>query len=420
MGDNIAMTRLVRFVCGAAAVAACAFGDGYPQWRGPARDGISTEKNLQQQWPAAGPKLLWSIQDGGDGYGAVAVSGGRVYMVSNRGMEDEIVQALSVEDGKRLWSTRIGKVGNPDQAPAYPSARSTPTIDGDLLYAFGSDGDLACLEVSTGKIRWQKNVRREHKGEPGKWAYAESPLVDGDAVVVSPGGPEAGLIAFRKKNGELLWKTTVPGGEAAGYASVVALTSAGRKQYVQFLSKGVVGVDARSGELLWRYDETSKGPANIPTTLAHGDLIYSTARSIGAAALIKVEGATARQVYFERGLPSTIGGAVLWKGTLYGTTNEGLVAADFGTGKVLWKDSTLGAGSVVYADNRLYVHCEDGDVALVEANAAEFRQHGRFAPPSQPRHPRGARERAWAYPAIAEGRLYIRDLGTLWCYDIRN
>ncbi len=417
VSDNVSMTRSWLLLTLAPL---CAAGADYPQWRGPARDGISNETGLLPRWAAGGPKLLWKIQDGGDGYGAVAVAGGRVYFVSNRGTEDESVQALSVEDGKRLWSARIGKVGNPDQAPAYPLARSTPTIDGDVLYAFGSDGDLACLETATGKIRWRKNVRREFKGEPGKWAYAESPLVDGGAVIVSPGGPEAGLIAFRKNDGELLWKSAIPGGEAAAYASVVPLTAGGRKQYVQFLAKGVVGVDAKSGEFLWRYDDTSKGPANIPTSLVHGDSIYTTARSIGAAALVRVEGASAKQVYFERGLPSTIGGAVLWKGTLYGTTNEGLVAADFSTGKLLWKDETLGAGSVLYAENRLYVHCEDGDVALVEASPDAFRQHGRFTPPDQPKHPRGAREKAWAYPVVAGGRLYIRDLGTLWCYDVRG
>jgi outer membrane protein assembly factor BamB len=414
------MKRKLRFLASTLFAAVFAVGADYPQWRGPARDGISTETRLLQQWPASGPRLLWSIQDAGDGYGAVAVAGGRVYFVSNRGMEDEIVQALSVEDGKRLWSARIGKVGNPDQAPSYPSARSTPTIDGDLLYVFGSDGDLACLETATGKIRWQKNVRKDFKGEPGKWAYAESPLVDSDAVIVSPGGPEAGLIAFRKRNGDLLWKSPIPGGEAAGYASAVPIDAGGRRQYVQFLAKGVVGVDAKSGEFLWRYDETSKGPANIPTSLVHGDYVYSTARSLGAAALIRVEGGAAKQVYFERGLPSTIGGAVLWKGILYGTTNEGLVAADFATGKVRWKDETLGAGSVLYADNRLFIHCEDGDIALVEATPDAFRQHGRFKPPDQPNHPRGAREKAWAYPVVAGGRLYVRDLGMVWCYDVRR
>ncbi len=416
------MTLRIRFTL-CFAIAVVAIGADWPQWRGPARDGISRETGLLQQWPASGPKLVWRVQDGGDGYGAVAAAGGRVYMVSNRGLEDEVVQAFSVEDGKRLWSARIGKVGNPDQAPAYPSARSTPTLDGDAVYVFGSDGDLACLDAASGKIRWNRNVRAQLKGEPGKWAYAESPMVDGDAVVVSPGGPEAGLAAFRKRDGELIWKSAIPGGEAAGYASVVPLEAAGRKQYVQFLAKGVVGVDAKSGRLLWRYDDTSKGPANIPTALAHGEFVYTTARSMGAASLIRVEpageGASAKQMYFERGLPSTIGGAVLWKDVLYGTTSEGLVAADFATGKVLWKDETLGAGSVLYAANRLYVHCEDGDIALVDAAPDAFRQRGRFTPPDPPKHPRGAREKAWAYPVVADGRLYVRDLGTLWCYDVR-
>jgi len=215
----------------------------------------------------------------------------------------------------------------------------------------------------------------------------------------------------------------VPGGEAAAYSSAIIVNGAGRRQYVQFLEKGVVGVDARTGQFLWRYDETSKGPANIPTPIGDGNYVYSTARSLGAAGLVRIKntdsGVTAEQVYFERGLPSTIGGAVLVNGVLYGTTSQGLTAADFATGKVLWKEESLGAGSVLFAEGNLYVHAEDGAIALAEANAQAYREKGRFMPPGRPNHPRGAREMAWAYPVVANGRLYIRDLGVVWCYDVR-
>src|ERR1044072_8083307 len=151
--------------------AAGAAAPDWPQWRGPGRDGVAREGGLLKRWPAGGPRLLWQLNDIGDGYSTPVVVGSRIYLMSNRGMDNEFVQALSTKDGKPVWTTRVGNVGNPDQNPPYAKARSTPTVDGDLLYALGSDGDLlyvlgsdgdlACLETKTGKIRWQKNVRRE-------------------------------------------------------------------------------------------------------------------------------------------------------------------------------------------------------------------------------------------------------------------
>src|SRR5262245_22349893 len=203
--------------------------------------------------------------------------------MSNQGMENEFVQARSTQDGKVIWTTRVGNVGNPDQNPSYPKARSTPTIDGDLLYALGSDGDLACLETKTGRVRWSKSLRKEFGGEPGEWAYAESPLVDGDLVIVTPGGAQATMAALNKKTGAVVWKSAVPGGDPAGYASAIIVQAAGRKQYVQCLSKGMVGVDAKTGEFLWRYKDVAKGPAQYFTPVARGEYVYCGALSVGAA-----------------------------------------------------------------------------------------------------------------------------------------
>ncbi|MEZ5401669.1 MAG: PQQ-binding-like beta-propeller repeat protein [Bryobacteraceae bacterium] len=405
-------------------IAALCLAADWPGWRGALRDGLSAETGLLKEWPKEGPKLLWRVDNAGEGYGAPAVAGGRVYLIANQGLENEYVRALSVEDGKTLWSTRISAVGNPDQAPSYPAARATPVLDDGLLYAFSSDGVLMCLDPASGKVRWRKNTRKDYGGEPGKWAYAESPLIDGAKVVVTPGGAQATMIAFDKKTGAEKWQMAIPGGEAAGYASAVVSEGGGRRQYVQFLAKGTIGVDAGTGKLLWRYDGTSKGPANIPTPLAHGDTIYSTARSLTAGALVRLkasgDGVSAEQVYFERGLPSAIGGAVRVGETLYGTTGEGLVAAEWATGKILWTNESVGTGSVLAAEGRLYVHGEDGGVALVEATPARYREKGRFTPPGSPAHPRGAREKSWAYPVLANGRLYLRDHGVVWCYDVRS
>ena len=399
----------------------------WPQWRGPNRNGISSETGLLKQWPAAGPKLLWQVNDIGDGYSTPVVAGSRIYLMSNSGMENEFVRALSAADGKPVWTTRVGNVGNPDQNPPYAKARSTPTVDGDLLYALGSDGDLACLEVKGGKVRWQKNVRQEFGGQPGEWAYAESPLVDGDLVVVTPGGAEATMVALDKKTGALVWKSAIPGGDPAGYASAIVVEGGGRKQYVQLLSKGIVGVDAKTGQFLWRYKEAAKGPAQYFTPVGREGYVYCGALGVGGALLrLKPDGGggvAAEQVYFTRGLPNGIGGAVLVGDYLYGTEPmQQLLAVEFKTGKVMWKADNFGWASVAYADGLLYLHLVNGDFVLAEATPAGFRERGRFTPPNQPKHKQAGQfaEMAFAYPVIANGRLYVRDLGTLWAYDIKK
>jgi outer membrane protein assembly factor BamB len=398
----------------------------WPQWRGPERDGISQEGGLLKEWPAAGPKLRWQVNDIGDGFSTPAVVGTRIYLTSNRGMENEFVQALSAQDGEPVWTTRLGNVGNPNQDPPFPKARSTPTVDGDFVYALGSDGDLACLETGTGTVRWQKSLRKDLGGQPHEWAYAESPLVDGDVVVVTPGGPEATIVALDKKTGAVVWKSAVPGGDPAGYASAVVVQAGGRKQYVQFLSKGLVGVDAKTGKSLWRYNEVAKGPAQAFTPVARDGYVYGGALSVGGG-LVRLKpdanGVAAEQVYFERGLPNGFGGAVLVGDYLYGVAmgQQQLLAVEFTTGKVMWKAESLGRASVAYADGLLYVHAWSGDVGLVEATPAGYREKGRFTPPAQPKHKQLGEmaEHAYAYPVIANGSLYIRDLGTLWAYDIK-
>ncbi|HJT30616.1 MAG TPA: PQQ-binding-like beta-propeller repeat protein [Pirellulales bacterium] len=393
-------------------------GANWPQWRGPHRDGLSAETGLLAKWPEGGPKLLWQVNDVGGGYSTPAVVGERLYLLGNEGMDNEFVQALDVANGKQMWSVKLGKVG-PNKGPQYPGSRSTPTVDGSLLYALGSDGDLACLEASSGKEHWRLNLRDDFAGKPGNWAYSESPLIDGDVLVCTPGGSEATLVGLNKTTGETIWKCAVPGGDEAAYASAIVVEAGGVKQYVQFLQKGLVGVEAETGKFLWRYDATAKGsPANIPTPVAHEGFVFSgTGRGGGGVVKVSAEGdkVMAEEVYAHGKLPTSIGGAVLLDGFLYGTNSQGLLCVGFATGELKWQDRSVGAGAVCYADGSLYVHGEEGDVALVEATPDAYHERGRFTPPDQP--DRG-RSKAWAYPVVANGRLYLRDMGTLWCYSV--
>ncbi len=399
-----------------------AFANDWPQWRGPQRNGVSLETGLLKEWPKAGPKLRWQVADAGSGYSTPAVVGDRIYLLGNEGLENEFVEAFDVKDGKRIWQTRLGNVGNPKQQPSFPAARSTPTVEGEFLYALGSDGDFACLDSGLGKVKWHKNLRTDFGGKPGDWAYAESPLVDGETVLCTPGGSESTLVALSKKTGDVLWKCALPEGDQAAYASAIVVQVGGVKQYVQLLQKGLVGVDAKSGKLLWRYNKpVSRYGANIPTPVASDGYIYCAAAGTGGGAVkLKVkEGAVeAEEVYFTPKLTTAIGGAVKVGDYLYGTTAQALQCIEFVTGQVKWDDRALGAASLCSADGRLYLHGENGEVALVEPGPASYSEKGRFAPPGQPKR-LNEMEKAWAYPVVANGNLYLRDHATLWCYDVR-
>jgi outer membrane protein assembly factor BamB len=421
-------SRLVTVsVLAAGLLTVTARADDWPQWRGPERTGVSKETGLLKAWPKDGPKLLWEQKDLGGGFSTPAVVGDRLYFMSNRDDEESAV-ALDVKDGKPAWSTKVGKVGKNTSPMQYPGTRSTPTVDGDRLYVLGSDGDLACLGRAKGDIVWAKNLKKDFDGKPGMWAYAESPLIDGDTVVCTPGGKEATMVALSKKDGSVLWKCAVKEGDPAGYASAIVAEVGKVKQYVQFVQGGVIGVDAKSGKLLWRYDHTKDQAANIPTPVFHDDCVFtSTSRNGSGLNRIKVgDGAvTSEEVYYNKTALNSIGGVVLVGGYLYGTNarNE-LVCMDFKTGEVKWSNPSVGAAaSLCYADGMLYVRAQGGlgfgketakpEVALVVATPDSYKEKGRFTQPDHGDRP------SWPHPVVANGRLFLRDQNVLLCYDVK-
>jgi outer membrane protein assembly factor BamB len=281
---------------------------------------------------------------------------------------------------------------------------------------------LACVAIDNGKISWHKNLATDFGGKPGFWAYSESPLIDGDVLICTPGGSEATLVALDKKTGNMIWKCAVPGGDPAAYASAIIVESGGTRQYVQVLEKGLVGIETKSGKFLWRYDKiVSRFSANIPTPVASESYIYSAGAGTGGG-LIKLksqpDGVGIEEMYFSPKLPTAIGGVVRIGDLLYGTTGEALLCVELVTGNVKWQERALGAASSCVAENRLYLHGENGEVALVEAASTGYQEKGRFAPPDQPARI-NQMEKAWAYPVVANGRLYLRDQNMLWCYNIR-
>ena len=387
----------------------------WPQWRGPNRDGVSKETGLLKEWPAAGPALRWKLTDIGTGYSTPAVVGGRVYLQTTVG-NDESALALNEADGKQVWKTGIGKV-RPNVGPPYPGTRATPTVDGDRLYCLASDGQLVCLDTA-GKAKWTKNLMTDFGGKVGNWAYSESVLVDGDLVICTPGGSKAALAALNKMTGETVWMTERPEGEIADYASVMPVETERGKVYVQFLRAGVIGVDAKTGKFLWQYKATADMGANILTPVVLGNKVFTSGSRSGGGLIELVpttDGVTAKEVYFEKKVAPSIGGAVLVDGHLYAATGRSLVCAEFATGKIKWTDDAVGAASLCVADGMLYARgYNSGDVALVELNPAKYVEKGRFKIAN-----RNAKFPSWPHPIVANGGLYLRDQDVLACYDVK-
>jgi outer membrane protein assembly factor BamB len=390
--------------------------DDWPQWRGPNRDGLTKETGLLKEWPQEGPKLLWMAKDLGGGYSTPSLVGGKIFLISSRDKE-EYCQAFDAKNGEKIWEVRIGKVG-PNMGPQYPGSRSTPTVDGEVLYALSSNGDLVCLETAKGEERWRKNYKTDFGGVMGMWAFAESPLVDGDLLICSPGGKEATLVALKKMSGEVVWKSPV--NDTAAYASPIVIKVGDKKQYVQFLHSGVVGVDAETGKVSWRYKDTKDQAANMMTPVYHDGYLFSASSRTGAG-LIQLtagsDGVTMKPVYFDKQIMAvSMGGALLIGDYLYGTggSRGELTCSEFKTGKEKWRDKCVGNSSICYADLRLYVRGhKDGTVVLVEASPEGYKELGRLQQPER------SKIAAWPHPVVANGCLLLRDQGVLLCYDIK-
>jgi outer membrane protein assembly factor BamB len=386
----------------------------WPQWQGKDRTAVSTEKGLLPVWPKNGPPLAWQAKELGGGFSTPSVAAGRVFGMGFKG-RDEVVWALDESNGNALWTVRIAAANTDvgyNQGP-----RCTPTVDGERIYVLGLGSDLVCLEAATGKEVWRKNLVNDFKGSPGSWGYSESPLIDGDKVLCTPGGQEATLVALNKKTGELVWKGLVPEGDDAHYSSIIAATVDGQRQYIQFLGEGVVGLSA-DGKFLWRYDHPANKTANCSTPIFHDNQVFAASSygTGGGLARLKRSGDkyTAEEVYFTRQMRNHHGGMALLDGYLYGSDEGKLTCLNFQSGKVCWAEGKAGKGSIAAADGRLYYRNENGPIVLVEVNPEKYVEHGRFEPPNQTSQP------AWPHPVIANGKLYVRDQELLLCYDVKK
>jgi len=257
----------------------------WPQWRGMNRDGVSPETGLLKEWPADGPPLAWKIAGLGKGFSSVAIVGGKVFTMAGR-KDGQHVVALDLATQKELWAAKVGDKGG--------EPRCTPTVADGLVYALSTEGDLACVEAASGREVWRKNFANDFGGRMmSGWHYSESPLIDGEKLIVTPGGKDAALVALNRKTGATIWKTELPeigtkGGDGAGYTGAVISNAAGVRQYVQLIGRGVIGVSADTGKLLWHYNRVANGTANIPTPLAWDDYVFCSSGYGTGAALLKI------------------------------------------------------------------------------------------------------------------------------------
>jgi outer membrane protein assembly factor BamB len=384
----------------------------WPQWGGPDRNGVSKETGLLKQWPRSGPSLGWSAAMIGAGYGSVAVAGDRVFVQGMRNRQS-VVTSLSRANGAMGWVRTIGPAVDNDRGPG---PRGTPSIDGDRLYALTENGDLACLRVADGMVVWQRNILKEFGGRNIGWLISESPLVDGNLVIVTPGGPGAGMAALDKMSGKTVWVSKELSDEA-GYASPIAADVQGIRTVMTLTGDAAVGVRASDGKLMWRYTAVSNRTANITTPIfADNKVFFTSAYGTGGALLgLRASGQEVRmqEIYFTREMQNHHGGVVLVNGYLYGFNNNILTCLEFATGKMMWRDRSVGKGSVTYADGNLYILGEDNMVGLAEATPAGYREKGRFSIQDQGLP-------SWSHPVVSGGRLYIRNQGTLASYDVRQ
>jgi outer membrane protein assembly factor BamB len=382
--------------------------DDWPQWRGPNRDGISKEAGLKKSWPAGGPPLAWRTTGAGEGYSSFAVADGRVYTMGARG-NTEYVLAFDAASGKRLWATPNGSRFGNDRGDG---PRGTPTIEAGRVYAYGASGDFSVLDATTGKSIWTVNVLRQFGGSNITWGLSESPLVLSDRILVNAGGNGASVVALKKTDGSLIWKSQ---NDEPGYSSAVVQEIGGIRQAVFFTGQRAIGVDVKDGRLLWSYDKVANRTANIATPVVRGNRVFLSSDYGTGAALLEMSagggGISAKEVYFTREMRNHHASSVLVGDHLFGFSGAILTAMKFDDGQVAWRARDFPKGSLVFADERLYLYSERGDVALAEPSPSGYREHGRFQlqTGSLP---------TWSHPVVSGGKLFLRDQDVIYAYDV--
>jgi outer membrane protein assembly factor BamB len=381
----------------------------WPQLLGPSRDGVYEGGDIADSWPAAGPPLVWSKKIGA-GFSNPVVANQRLILFHRLGNE-EVVEALDALSGEGVWSYKY-PTGYRDDFGFDPGPRASPVVVGGQVYTFGAEGTLHCLEFATGKKIWSVDTRTQFGVRKGFFGAASTPLVEGSRVFLNVGGSDgAGLVAFDKDTGRVLWKAT---NDEASYSSPVSATFGGKKQIVFFTRRGLTAVEPESGKVAFEQQWRSRSQASVNAALplVIGDQIFLSASYATGAALFRVsEGELKRLWSSDDALSNHYATSVHFEGHLYGfhgrqEYGQTFRCIDLKSGAVLWEEQGFAAGTVTRAGNRLLILRENGELVLAEASPARFRALGRAKiMPGVVR----------AYPAVADGLLYARNESTLFC-----
>ena len=404
----------------------------WPQFRGPNRDGISSETGLLGEWPKAGPKLLWSVSGLGRGYSSPAIANDTLYITGD--VKEELVISAYDLSGKLKWKITNGKSWkNP-----FPGARCTCTYDGGRLFHMNAHGRVVCLDPADGKELWAVNVLDRFEGKNIRWGISECLLVDGDHVIVTPGGKKALIAALDRETGETVWAseplefmlTYKWGGkeldqprreiDQAGYAAPILFEVGSRRLIAGCSARHFFCADAETGKLVWSHPVFARYNVIGAIPIFWQSQLFFTVPGSFAGKMFRVH-ATPDNVRLEQLWETPVdnchGALVLVDGKLYGSGYHRLkswVCIDAATGDIGYEERSLAIGSVVYADGRLYALSESGTMALLKPTADGFETVGQFP------IAKGKRRDVWAHLVICNGRLYLRDHDTMWCHDIRR
>ncbi|MGH9341068.1 MAG: PQQ-binding-like beta-propeller repeat protein, partial [Acidobacteriota bacterium] len=371
------------------------------------RDGKSSETGLLTRWTSQKPSIVWKVP-GGEGFSSLSVSDGQIYTMVDRG-DREWALSLDAATGKELWAVYSAQSYKEHQGGNGP--RATPTLDGDRVYTLGATGALMCLDKKSGDIRWQRNILKDFDAPNLQWGVSTSPLVEGDLLLVNVGGPGASVVAFDKLTGDVVWKAH---DEVAGYSSPIAVTIDGLREIVVFGGRAVMGLSPSDGSLHWKHQWTTASDMNIATPIFSDPLLFiSSGRGTGAGAFLLDRAGDrikADVQWTSTQMQNHFNSCVLVGDYLYGFHNSALKCIRLKDGQEMWADRSVGKGSLIFAQDHLFLIGEHGDVGVAEATPDGYREHGRLSV---------LEYKSWTPPALSGGRLYLRDQKNIVALDLR-
>ena len=372
--------------------------EGWPQYRGPARTGISDETGLLKSWSAPGPKVVWKAPLG-EGFSGISVVGDRLYTMYGAG-EDDILACYATTDGHEIWKLRVDKKWTDDVGNG---PRATPTVSGDVVYTLSGRGKLVAVKTAGGEKIWETDLTDKVNAKIPHWGVSTSPLVEGDLLILDAGGgSNKSVVAVDRKSGAIRWTAH---SDDPGYSAPLAVEIGGVRQVLSFAGSSLVSVTPADGKILWSVPW--KTPYNVnaamPVFIPPDKVFISSSYDTGAAVYQITKGGngfTTKELWKSRVMKNHFNSSVFYKGYLYGFDDRNLKCIDAETGMEKWKQTGFNKGSLLLADGRLIIFSEQGLLAMAEATPEGYKEQGRA---------QILEGRTWTMPTLAGKKLYLRN-----------